>query len=54
MYLIAPVGAESQGAYRTPGDSLTHADRRKAAETAGFNENVLLPTDFSIIGPPAK
>ena len=51
-HLSPPIGAERQGPFKVPGDTLTEADYRKVVQESGFTGNVIVGTDLASIRLP--
>ena len=53
-HLAPQVGASRHGPYKVPGDPLTEADYRNAAQAGGFTGNVVVGADLATLRLPAK
>jgi len=53
-HLIPPIGAAQQYPFKVPGNPLTEADYRKAAQDGGFTGQVIVGTDLASLRVPAK
>ena len=53
-HLIPPIGADQQYPFKVPGNPLTEADYRKAAQDGGFAGNIVVGADLASLRLPPQ